>query len=308
MNNRCVLLYSGGLDSTLAAYLLKEQKIEIFPFKMVTPFCQCKESTRCMETINMIGNPLKHYFAKEDYINIILNPKYGYGSGMNPCIDCRIFLFRKAKEYMQEINASFIATGEVLKQRPMSQHKWQIELIERNAGVEGLVVRPLCGKLLAETLPEKYGIIDRNKLLSITGRTRKIQIELAKKYGIQDISTGCGCLLIDQNFIQRMKEFLQHYKNFTTEDIILLRYGRHFYFSKDGYTTKIIVGRDEQENKILQSYFVKGKHLLISPTFPGPTALCYLHENIDQDTIYNFAFEIIKKYSKKYNMPATTKL
>lgn len=319
MNKKCVLLYSGGLDSTIAAYVLKDQGVELFPFKMKTPFCQCSDHSRCLNLTSNLGLKLNYYFAKKEYIDIIFNPKHGYGSGMNPCVDCRIFLFKKAKEYMTEIGARFIATGEVIGQRPMSQQMWQMKLIEKEAEVEGLVLRPLSAKLFPETIPEKNGLIERNKLLSIKGRGRKEQIALAKKYGVEDISTGCGCLLTDKNFVRKLKTFLYHFDNYEIEDIELLRYGRHFYFSINNNslfchselgtepqykyfdTTKIILGRNEPENKILAQSYNPEKHLLIEPDFPGPSALCYLNSKIDKTKLINITYDFIKKYSKNHS-------
>ncbi|MHA1263211.1 MAG: hypothetical protein ACTSSA_14200, partial [Candidatus Freyarchaeota archaeon] len=153
-----------------------------------SPFCLCDRKGRCfaVEVAEKLNVPLRMMYKGQEYLRVIRNPKYGYGSGMNPCIDCRIFMLKKAKRYAEEIDASFIFTGEVLDERPMSQHYRALKIIEREAGLEGKIVRPLSAKLLPKTEAEKKGWIDRNKLLAIRGRSRKPQIALAEKLGISD--------------------------------------------------------------------------------------------------------------------------
>lgn len=291
---RCLLLFSGGLDSILSFCILEEQKIEVLPLKILTPFSI--ESKSSDENIpSKIKKDIIIYKVKEDYINLILNPKYGYGKGLNPCIDCKIYMFKKAKEYMEKLSLDFVATGEVVGQRPFSQQKWQLKLIEKKAQLEGLVVRPLCAKLLEPTIPEVKGLVNREKFLDISGRSRKIQIQLAEKYGIRNPSSAGGCLLTDKNFVDRFKTFLEKFKEWDIQDIELLKVGRHFYY-KD---TKIILGRDKKENEILSSYKDNPKFFLITPDFVGPSALCYVSKSITRQEIYDYAFELIKLYSKK---------
>ncbi|MFQ3675614.1 MAG: hypothetical protein SNJ64_03630 [Endomicrobiia bacterium] len=303
MNKKCVLLFSGGLDSTLVAYILKEQNIDFFPFNLKTPFCQCNTSKRCQNIITELNIKIHTELADKSFLDLVKKPKFGYGSAINPCLDCKIYLFKKAKDYMLKIGATFIATGEVLAQRDMSQHMWQLKKIEQETELEGLILRPLSAKLLPETLPEKEKIVDREKFYSIHGKRRVEQIKLAQKFGVQDVSSGCGCLLSDKNYVQKVKDFFDNFTDYEIEDAALLRVGRHFYFPG----TKIILGKNESENNILVSYYKnkKDKFLLIEPDFPGPTALCYINSpnknvpNISQEKIVELAKELIKKYSKK---------
>lgn len=253
MNKKALALLSGGLDSILAIKLMLEQGIEVEAINFLTIFCTCTRkgckhaATQAAETLKI---PLKIFNITEEYLEIIKNPKHGYGSNMNPCIDCRIFIFTKAKDYMKEVGASFIVTGEVLGERPMSQRKDAILLIERKAGLSGLILRPLSAKLFEPTIPEKEGIVDRNRLLDISGRSRKPQIALAKEFGINDYPCPAGgCLLTDPGFAKRVEDLLEH-DSLTMENLRLLKAGRHFRLSKEA---KLIVGRDEADNKILQS-------------------------------------------------------
>jgi tRNA U34 2-thiouridine synthase MnmA/TrmU len=201
---------------------------------------------------------------------MVKNPKYGYGSNMNPCIDCRILMFRKAKKYMQERGASFIFTGEVLGQRPMSQHKKALKIIEKESGLENLIVRPLSARLLKPTIPEEKGWIDREKLLSIQGRRRLPQMKLADELGIKDYPCPAGgCRLTDPNFAERLKEAFEH-KEYSLENIQLLRYGRHFRLDSGA---KVIVGRNEEENKTLLRFLNKGDILMEVVNVGSPIVL-----------------------------------
>jgi tRNA U34 2-thiouridine synthase MnmA/TrmU len=251
---KAIGLLSGGLDSTLAVKLLIDQGIEVTAFNMITPFCTCTRKGckhEAGKVAKQFGVPVKIIAAGEDYIEMIKQPKHGYGSNMNPCIDCRIFLLKKAKAYMEEIGARFIFTGEVLGQRPMSQHKRAMNLIEKETGLQGLILRPLSAKLLPLTIPEEQHWVDREKLLDIQGRRRLPQIELAKKIGIKDYPCpGGGCRLTDPQFAKRLKESLEHGED-TIRDIQLLKYGRHIRLSNGA---KVIVGRNEEENKLLLQY------------------------------------------------------
>lgn len=253
MNRKALALLSGGLDSILATKLILEQGIEVEAINFLTTFCTCTRKgcqhagTQAAQTLKI---PIKVLNITEEYLKIVENPKHGYGSHMNPCLDCRIFTFRKAKSYMDEIGASFVVTGEVLGERPMSQRKDAILLIEKEAGLRGLIVRPLSAKFFQATIPEIEGIVDRRKLLDISGRSRKPQIALAKQFGINDYPCAAGgCLLTDPCFAKRIKDLIEH-DALIMDEVKLLRIGRHFRLSKDA---KLIVGRDENENAVLES-------------------------------------------------------
>jgi len=182
-------------------------------------------------------------------MKIVIKPKHGHGSGMNPCIDCRIFLLKQAKQIMKKEKFDFIATGEVLNERPMSQHRRAMDIIDDETGLKGSLLRPLSAKLLPETVAEKEKLVDRNKLLNINGRSRKIQMELAAKYGISYPSPGGGCLLCEKGYCQKLNDLLKNTKKVTEKDIELLRIGRHFRHEN----IKIIVGRNHDDNLRLLS-------------------------------------------------------
>lgn len=273
MNRKALALLSGGLDSILATKLVLEQGIEVEAINFLTTFCTCTRkgcqhaATQAAETLKI---PLKVFNITEEYLSVVKNPKHGYGSHMNPCIDCRIFTFSKAREYMRQVGASFIITGEVLGERPMSQRKDAILLIEREAGLKGLILRPLSAKLFEPTLPEKEGVVNRDKLLEITGRSRKPQIALAKEFAINDYPCPAGgCLLTDPQFAKRIKDLLEH-DQLTLDNVKLLKLGRHFRLSGDA---KLIVGRDEGENISLESQIKPGDIYFKLKDHEGPLSI-----------------------------------
>jgi tRNA U34 2-thiouridine synthase MnmA/TrmU len=246
---KALALLSGGLDSTLAVKLILNQGIEVEAINFVTPFCLCKKGgCGATEVANKFHIPLKIVNVGKEYLKIVKNPKHGYGRNMNPCIDCRIFMLKKAKKYAKETGASFIFTGEVLDERPMSQHWKALSLIEKEAGLEGKILRPLSAKLLPKTEAEKKGWIDRERLLDIRGRQRKKQIELAKKFAITDYPCPAGgCLLTYREYANKLRDLFKHERRVLLKDVQLLKVGRHFRLGRN----KIIVGRNEGENKIL---------------------------------------------------------
>ncbi len=211
--------------------------------------------------------------SQEFLQKVLLKPKYGYGSAMNPCIDCRIFMLKKAKSYMEQIGAQFVITGEVLGQRPMSQHFKTLRLIEKQSNLEGLILRPLSAKLLPLTIPEKKGWIDREKLADISGRSRHKQFELAKTLGITNYPQPANghCYLTDENYGRRLRDLLAHRSpdEINQEDVILLKVGRHFRLSDQ---VKVIVGRNEAENHFLEQY-TKGRWVFEARDFVGPLTL-----------------------------------
>jgi len=246
-------LVSGGLDSLTACLLLQQQGIEVIGLNFQSPFCLCNKVLSHSDCgLNLfpekLGIKIHTLIKGDDYLEIIRNPKFGYGKNLNPCIDCRIYILKKAKEFQKEINADFIFTGEVLNQRPKSQHYKALKIVEKESGLEGKLLRPLSALQLEPTIYEEKGLIDRTKLLGITGRSRKIQLELARKHGLLDEYFACGgCLLTDINFSNRMRDYLKFHQTLKMEDIHILKHGRHFRYEK----TKIIVGRNEVENNTL---------------------------------------------------------
>lgn len=245
---KALALLSGGLDSILATKLILDQGIEVVAVTFILPVAAEKEDY-AKNTAKRFCIPLIRVEVGDEYLDVIRNPKYGYGSGMNPCIDCRIYMLREAKRIANEINAKFIVTGDVLGERPMSQHRKALMLEEKEAGLENLILRPLSAKLLPETIPEREGWVDRNTLLAISGKSRKPQIALAEKFGLQNEypSPSGGCLLTNKEFASKVRDLFEHKEKVTKRDVLLLRIGRHFRFA----TSKIIVGRNEAENELL---------------------------------------------------------
>lgn len=264
-------LLSGGLDSILAANLIKDQGIKVIALNFVTPFTIREKGKNYAEIFaKKFKIPLKVMKLEKEYIKLIRKPKYGYGKFLNPCIDCRIFMLKIAKKYAKKINASFIFTGEVLNERPMTQTRKALELIEREAGLKGKIVRPLSAKLLPPTEAEKRGIVKREKLLDISGRRRKKQIELAKKFNIKEFSSPSGgCLLTYKEFSEKLKDLFEHKKRITMRDVELLKVGRHFRFEDN----KIIVGRNEKENKRLLELKSKTDYFFEVPGYGSPITL-----------------------------------
>ena len=236
MKRKAVALLSGGLDSRLAIKVMLEQGIDLVAVNYVTVFCTCTSKNSCCSEAKKAADefsvPLKVFNYTKQFLEIIKNPEHGYGSNLNPCIDCRISMFENAADYMREMGASFLVTGEVLGERPMSQRRDSMRVIERDSGLEGLILRPLSARLLEPTLPEREGIVDREKLLNISGRSRKPQIELAATFDMKDYPCPAGeCLLTDPEFAKRMKDLLDQVQDFTINDVKLLKVGRHFRLS-----------------------------------------------------------------------------
>ena len=240
---KAITLLSGGLDSTLASKMVMDQGVELEAVNFLTVFCTCTHrGESCLasqKAVNRLGIPLRVFNVSDEYLDVVKHPKHGYGSHMNPCIDCRIFMLKKTQAYMKEIGASFIVTGEVLGQRPMSQRRDAMRLIEKEAELDGFILRPLSAKLLPATVPEKEGWVSREKLLDIQGRSRKPQMRLADHFGIQDYPCPAGgCLLTDPGFSMRLRDLALHEPDFSLNDVHLLKTGRHFRLSPKG---KLIV-------------------------------------------------------------------
>ena len=264
-------LLSGGLDSTLAVKLMLEQGVEVETLNFVTPFCFCG-TKKCDATsvASRFQVKLKRIFLGDEYLKMLRKPKHGYGKNVNPCIDCRILMLKKTKRYAKKIGADFIFTGEVLDERPMSQHRRALEIIEREAGLEGKILRPLSAKYLPETGAEKKGLIERERLLDIRGRSRKRQIELAKGFGLSDYPCPAGgCLLTDREFAAKMRDLFKHKRAVRLKDTSLLKVGRHFRFGSN----KIIVGRNEIENKLLLSLKAPDDYYFEVPDCGSPTTI-----------------------------------
>jgi len=272
VRTKALLLISGGLDSAVAAKVVLQQGIGLEALNFVSPFCQCRKGCGDLAKLaEELGIKLHIVPLFEEYLEIVKNPKHGYGSNLNPCIDCRILMFKKAKAFMEKIGASFLVTGEVLGQRPMSQRMEALRLIEKESDLEGLVLRPLSAKFLPPTRAEKEGWIDRELLLSIKGRSRKKQYELAKTYRISSFSCPSGgCLLTDPGFSKRLRDLLKHCSDPTLNDIELLKLGRHFRLS---FEAKLVVGRNREENEKIRKLCRSGDLLFEVPSFSCPVSI-----------------------------------
>jgi len=292
---KALALISGGLDSTLAIRVVLDQGIDVEALNCLTPFCLCSGKKGCgheaKRATDKFGVKLKIFNISTEYIEVIKGPRYGYGKNLNPCIDCRILMHRKAKEYMRNTGASFVITGEVLGQRPMSQHRAALKTIERESGLEGLILRPLSARLLPPSIPEKEGWIDRERLLEISGRSRRPQMALAARYRIVDYPCPAGgCLLTDPGFARRMKDLMAHCE-ITLNDIQLLKSGRHFRLRNQA---KLVVGRNKEENEALLRLAKRDDICLRPVDVKGPIGVGRGY--FDQTTI-TLASQIIARYS-----------
>ena len=268
---KAISLFSGGLDSCLSIKLIKNQGIDVIAMYIDTGFGGTKDNREHLENMcKQVGAELRVVNIKEQFIqDILFDPKYGYGKNFNPCIDCHANMFRVAKGMMKEWGASFLISGEVLGQRPMSQRAEALGNVLKLANTEGLLVRPLSAKLLEPTIPETEGWIDRDKLLDISGRNREVQLKMAKEMQLTDYeSPGGGCLLTDEHFSKKIEEFVK-YDKLTTNDINLLKYGRHFRLP-DG--AKLSVGRNAEDNEGLMN-IENDKYISIKLPIAGPFSL-----------------------------------
>lgn len=287
-NVRAVGLLSGGLDSILAARLLMEQGIEVTPLHIDTGLTyerrnrltgrEREKESRAERAARMLGLDLVTIKTYSDYIPVILNPEHGYGSQMNPCVDCRIFLLRQAKAWTEdhvEDGHQFVFTGEVLGQRPNSQLRPALKLVERESGLEGLLLRPLSAKRLEPTIPEQRGWVEREKLYGFHGRSRKPQMALAKKLGITEYPQPAGgcCFMVDETYSRRLRDFLDHEgaEALTTERAFLLSVGRHLRLPSH---RRLVVGRHKEENAYIAAQRAQGI-LMTTIDEAGPTTLVF---------------------------------
>jgi len=274
---KAVALLSGGLDSNLAVRMMQDQGVEVEAIAVKTPFCDFDCGKGCGHRVKEVavdlGINLKTVYFGEEYLKMLKDPKYGYGSGMNPCIDCRGMMYNAAKEHMEKIGADFIVTGEVLGQRPMSQNGNALKIIENETQTNGKIVRPLSLRHLSLTDAEAQGLVNREKLGDIKGRSRKGQLQLAKKYDIADPPNAAGgCLLTDPAFSKRVRDLYDHSKDTIPDmnDVELLKIGRHFRLSEN---TKLIVGRNKMENEVLESLKLDDDIIIEVSNHVGPTCI-----------------------------------
>lgn len=230
----------------------------------------CEYGNRIKNVGESQGLSVKIADISEDILKVVLKPRFGYGSGMNPCLDCRLVMLEKARSYMESTGAKFIVTGEVLGQRPMSQYRAALRMLEKKSDLEGFIIRPLSGSILWETIPEKEGWIQKEKLLGIQGKSRKEQIALAREKGIVEYSQPAGgCVLTDENYSRRLKDILSHRKHVSSADMDILKIGRHLRVPGG---LKIIVGRNHDENVFLKNH-ASGRWMFETVNYKGPVAI-----------------------------------
>lgn len=283
---KAVALISGGLDSMLAAKTILEQGVHVEGINFFTGFCveghthaiRAKDKAKVKRNNSLwvaeqLGIKLHIVDVIEEYKNVLINPKHGYGQHLNPCLDCKIFMVNKAKQWIVENDFDFIITGEVIGQRPMSQRKSTMPIVAKQSGADDLLLRPLCAKNLPATLPEREGWVDREKLHDITGRSRKPQMALAEQWGIDDYAQPAGgcCFLTDKSYSAKLVDLWQAHghKDYELDDVMLLKVGRHI---RPAPHFKLIVAREEGEGRFLQGY----KKQFVSmncASHPGPLVL-----------------------------------
>jgi len=290
---KALVLFSGGLDSILAAKLLIKQGIKVQGLIFKSYFFDFGKAQQVAEEI---GIKLRRNDFSKEHLKMVKSPKYGYGKNMNPCIDCHTLMFKIASQIMRKENFDFVATGEVLGERPMSQNKNALKLIEKESGLNGYLLRPLSAKLLEPTEVEKRGLVDRGKLLDIRGRSRKRQLELAKKWKIKKYPNPAGgCLLTDPDFSKRLKKLLDKYPKAGENDIRLLKFGRHFWYGN----VKIIVGRNHQENLEMKKLRQKNDVLIELEELTGPTTLVRSYQKSIPKNLITEAQKLTAYYSLK---------
>jgi len=293
-NIKALALFSGGLDSVLAMKLIIDQGIDVTAININTGFGSTKDRLEHMQNMcNQVGAKLKIIDIQNEYLQeVLFSPKYGYGKHFNPCIDCHAKMFAVAKRVMEAEGASFLISGEVMGQRPMSQNKDALQTVLDESNCDGLLLRPLSAKRLKPTIPEIEGWVDREKLEGIYGRSRDRQLELAKEFGLKDYETpGGGCLLTDENFAKKMWDFIK-YDTFEIKDIPVMKYGRHLRL-KDG--AKLVIGRNKEENQPLQEIENDKFYHLKTIGIPGPHSLLSKNATNDDKLL---ASKIILTYTK----------
>ena len=305
---KAVSLISGGLDSLLATKVIMEQGIHVEGINFFTGFCveghthaiRKKDKSRpkrnnALWVAEQLGIKLHIIDVIEPYKDVLLNPKHGYGANMNPCLDCKSFMVGKAYEWIKQHDFDFIITGEVIGQRPMSQRKNTMPVVQRESGAGDLLVRPLCGKNLPETLPEREGWIKRDGLYDFSGRSRKPQIALAEKFGFEDYAQPAGgcCFLTDESYSKKLVDLWETKGNreYELDDIMLLKVGRHL---RPNNKFKIIIAREEGESRFLEGYRKSFTHM-ITTSHGGPLAL--IDGEVSPDDL-QLAAKLVARYSQ----------
>ncbi|MGV8980019.1 tRNA 4-thiouridine(8) synthase ThiI [Clostridium sp.] len=283
-------MISGGLDSILAAKLVKDQGIEVIGICFKSYFFSEENALKIVKQIDI---PLVVVDFSEEHFSMLKDPKHGYGKNMNPCIDCHAMMMRHCGDLLEKFHADFIITGEVLNQRPMSQNRSALDIVKNESGIGQKILRPLSAKNLNPTEMEIEGLIDREALMDIKGRNRKVQMELAEKWGIIDYpSPAGGCKLTEPNYSVRLKELLEHKEDTSKKDLELLKIGRHFRISKDA---KIISSRTEEEGQLLEQFLIEEDLMFLPVDYNGST-IVIIGKATDEDI--EFAAKVAGRYCK----------
>lgn len=309
-SRKAIALLSGGLDSLLAIAVIRAQGIEVEALHFYTGFSVAERRRRLGQQSGAYGDATRRSGARvgavvriidvsQEFLDVAFHPQHGYGANVNPCLDCHLFMLRKAGEHMRQIGADFVITGEVLGQRPMSQHRNALHMLERESGLERLLLRPLSAQLLRPTIPETEGWVDRDRLYAFQGRSRKPQMQLAEELGIEEYPQPAGgCLLTDENYARRFRDAVAHTDTeaLTPEDMMLLAIGRHFRVSEQA---KCIVGREEAENAYLDQ--VRGDQgRMAARDYMGPVTLVV---GVPSDDDKRTIARITARYSDGKNEP-----
>lgn len=291
---RALGLCSGGLDSILSALVLRRQGIDVTWISFETPFFNAAKARRAAE---IQGIPLIVQNITPRYLDMLRNPPAGYGKHMNPCMDCHAMMFREAGKIMVRDGYDFLFSGEVRGQRPMSQTLNSLRYVEKQSGQVGRILRPLSARVLPQTLPEQEGLVDRDRLESFSGRSRKPQMALAAQLGVDEYPAPAGgCLLTDKGYADRLRDLLAHCADSTEREMHLLKYGRHLRLNDQ---CKVAIGRTQRENAAIRGYYEAGQDCLLKAAdYPGPTAL--ITRPVDEGMIL-LAASIVAGYSKAPN-------
>lgn len=304
-------LFSGGLDSILACRVVADLGVRVVALKFVTPFFDhdllAREEAYADEIRHKYGLSVQLVDVSEGYLRILDAPVHGFGKHFNPCIDCKILMLRRARELMAEYGASFLVSGEVLGQRPMSQRRDTLRVIERDSGCEDILLRPLCARLMEPTRAEREGLVDRERLFAFSGRSRRQQKELAARLGITDYPTPAGgCMLTDPNLAVRIRQFYQGLFSFgrqhrAVDDVRLLSIGRQFNLGNDRW---FILGRDERENTLLEALRAPDDWMVRMRVRPGPLGLlrhgqAVMAGAVDQEDFVGRLAGMVVRYGRK---------
>jgi tRNA U34 2-thiouridine synthase MnmA/TrmU len=292
---RAILLFSGGLDSALAGLVLQDAGVEIVPLTFKSPFFGYEKALELARELNW---PLVVADITFEQLRIVEKPKYGYGKNMNPCIDCHAQMVRIACGLLEKYQADFVATGEVLNERPKSQNRWALEIVAEESGCKQLLLRPLSARLLPPTELELKGLVDRSKLLDISGRSRRRQFQLAEKYGLKNYpSPAGGCLLTDPVFSSRLRKLMSWRGFLKPEDIELVRFGRNF-FEGDFW---IVVSRNESETKALEKLPLESDVRITTADVPGPLSIVRFRDQNPAREIIENAIKIASLLTIRYS-------